>query len=210
MRQRFNADAKLGAWLSAILLCSKLRQVNNRDPECLRKALVPTSRQGIKVFPQGLVMQCAQHLASIAHNAYQHKRCTLLGVANDSTRQARRRAALEILIAEAGGVTALQERTGTPKSHFSAITSGRRGVGDALAAKLEDVMGRPPGWMDRDLGGLSPRALRIATLWDAMPEGVEKERAYAVSLTLMSGDLRDALPMPQLQTEPTPKLHRAT
>lgn len=139
-------------------------------------------------------MQSAQHERSIPRNAHQRKDRTLRFMPPDSIRKARRRAALEVLIAEAGGVTALQDLTGTPKSHFSAITSGRRGVGDALAAKLEDAMNMPPGWMDRDLSGLTARAVRLASLWDAMPDGLEKERAYAVTVTLTSGDLRDQQP----------------
>jgi phage repressor protein C with HTH and peptisase S24 domain len=67
----------------------------------------------------------------------------------ESLRRRRRRLALEILIKEAGGVTSLEDLTGTPKSHFSAITAGRRGVGDELQAKLERVLEKPPGWMDR-------------------------------------------------------------
>lgn len=153
-------------------------------------------------------MQSAQHGASIAHTAYRRKRSTLRIVATDSIRQARRRAALQILIDEAGGVTALEDLTGTPKSHFSAIMGGRRGVGDALAAKLEKATGRPAGWMDRDTGGLTPKARRIGELWDAMFEGLEKEKAYAVALTLMSGDTRDTpialppLPAPSPAQQP--------
>lgn len=59
-----------------------------------------------------------------------------------------RRAKLAILISEAGGLTQLARISGTPKSHLSAISSGDRGMGDDLAAKLESVMDKPDGWMD--------------------------------------------------------------
>jgi phage repressor protein C with HTH and peptisase S24 domain len=52
------------------------------------------------------------------------------------------------LLAEAGGPTQVELETGTPKSHLSAITGGRRGVGDELAAKLEAAYNKPTGWFD--------------------------------------------------------------
>ena len=42
----------------------------------------------------------------------------------------------------------MARETGTPKSHFSAMTGGKRGLGDALAAKLEGIYGKPAGWFD--------------------------------------------------------------
>lgn len=55
---------------------------------------------------------------------------------------------LQTLIDEAGSTTALADLSGTPKSHISAMVHGARGVGDALADKLEQVMNKPRGWMD--------------------------------------------------------------
>jgi plasmid maintenance system antidote protein VapI len=70
-------------------------------------------------------------------------------VKSPSRRKLLRQANLETLISEAGGVTALAATVGTEKSYLSAITAGRRGVGDELAARLERCMGKSTGWMDQ-------------------------------------------------------------
>ena len=67
----------------------------------------------------------------------------------DSPRQNLRRAQLQKLVEEAGHAADLSRLSGTPKTHLSAILAGRRGIGDQLAAKLENVMGKPAGWMDQ-------------------------------------------------------------
>jgi DNA-binding transcriptional regulator YdaS (Cro superfamily) len=54
------------------------------------------------------------------------------------------------VIREAGGASALAALIGTPKSHISAMQSGARGMGDALAAKIERKTERPVGWMDEE------------------------------------------------------------
>lgn len=58
---------------------------------------------------------------------------------------------LKVLVAEGGGPTSVGAAVGTPPSHISAMTAGRRGVGDALADSLESAFGRPNGWMDRPI-----------------------------------------------------------
>ena len=58
---------------------------------------------------------------------------------------------LKMLVAEGGGPTSVGAAVGTPPSHISAMTAGRRGVGDALADSLESAFGRPNGWMDRPI-----------------------------------------------------------
>jgi hypothetical protein len=68
----------------------------------------------------------------------------------ESPRRARRRARLETLLKEAGGPAQAERDTGTKKSHFSAMLSGRRGLGDELAAKLEEHYGKPAGWFDAE------------------------------------------------------------
>lgn len=60
-----------------------------------------------------------------------------------------RRLKLGQLVKEAGGATELGRLCDTPKSHISAMLSGARNVGDELATKLERVMDKPFGWMDR-------------------------------------------------------------
>jgi hypothetical protein len=67
-----------------------------------------------------------------------------------SPRRARRKARLETLLEEAGGPAQAERDTGTPKSHFSAMLSGRRGLGDDLAAKLEERYKKPAGWFDAE------------------------------------------------------------
>jgi hypothetical protein len=65
-----------------------------------------------------------------------------------SPRRLRRQHNLERLIAEAGGASVLARDVGTPPSHISTLRSGKRGVGDELAAKLERRYRKPAGWMD--------------------------------------------------------------
>ncbi len=45
-------------------------------------------------------------------------------------------------------------KVGTPKTHVSALLAGKRGIGDALAAKLERKCEKPEGWMDQS-GGMT-------------------------------------------------------
>lgn len=69
----------------------------------------------------------------------------------ESPRKKRRRLRLEQLLLEFGGAAQVARESGTPKSHFSAMTSGARGLGDALAAKLEAIYNKPLGWFDLPL-----------------------------------------------------------
>ena len=66
----------------------------------------------------------------------------------ESPRRKRRRENLIRLLNEFGGPTQVALESGTPKSHFSALVAGRRGVGDELAQKLEETYSKPPGWFD--------------------------------------------------------------
>lgn len=71
----------------------------------------------------------------------------------DSPRQVRRREKLRALLGSDPGAQAdLARLIRTPKTHLSAILAGRRGIGDALAAKLEAHYGKGPGWFDADAG----------------------------------------------------------
>jgi hypothetical protein len=89
----------------------------------------------------------------------------------ESPRRRRRRENLEALIAEVGGATKLALESGTPKSHISALLSGRRGVGDDLAAKWEGLYEKSPGWFDRE-PVTKPNNMVIAA---------EPQRGYAVN-----------------------------
>jgi plasmid maintenance system antidote protein VapI len=69
---------------------------------------------------------------------------------NPSLRRQRRQAKLNAVVKDyPGGATQLAADIGTPKSHISAMQHGRRGVGDELAARIEEAAGQPPGWMDQ-------------------------------------------------------------
>lgn len=87
------------------------------------------------------------------HNAYRYVMQLAYsgGMTNGSPRQLRRRANLRKLIGEESGAQAqLALGIGTPKSHLSAILAGRRGIGDALAQKIEHHFSLPAGMLDSD------------------------------------------------------------
>lgn len=98
-------------------------------------------------------------------------------MAYDSPRQLKRRENLRRLLVENGGQAQVALEVGTPKSHFSAILAGRRGLGDELASKLERHFEKPAGWMDSDL-----------TDQAALPEEVG---AMAAEVSALPPDLRD-------------------
>ncbi len=75
-----------------------------------------------------------------------------------------RAARLRQLLIEAGGPNNLAGRAGTEATHLIAIAKGRRQVGDDLADKLEQAVGRPRGWMD-----LPPEAAAVLAARDAVP-----------------------------------------
>src|SRR3989338_2359921 len=85
------------------------------------------------------------------HNAYQKVMQVAYAMEMEKTespRRVRRRLRLEKLLSEYGGAAQVARESGTPKSHFSAMISGTRGLGDGLAAKLEGLYGKPEGWFD--------------------------------------------------------------
>jgi len=62
---------------------------------------------------------------------------------------------LRRLIAEAGSLSALARRAGVSRAYLARVRAGTpypsgnpRRMGDRVAAKLEQAMGRPVGWMD--------------------------------------------------------------
>lgn len=68
-----------------------------------------------------------------------------------------RRANMMALAEEAGSLRALADKTGTPARYLSNIQSRARtkdgkirGMGDAVARRLEEKCGRPRGWMDKE------------------------------------------------------------
>lgn len=84
----------------------------------------------------------------------------------ESPRKIRRRMKLSELLRENGGAAQVARESGTPKSHFSAILNGRRGVGDALAAKLESIYNKPDGWFDGPIHHVLEAAPGVINLSD--------------------------------------------
>lgn len=86
----------------------------------------------------------------------------------DSPRHALRRANLILLLSDPqmGGPTGLARLLGKPslKGHLSNMRNNVRGMGDALAAKIEQAAGLPRGWMDEQhtFAGENPPTYRVA------------------------------------------------
>lgn len=85
-------------------------------------------------------------------------------MAYDSPRQVRRRENLQRLLDENGGAAQVAREVSTPKTHFSAILAGRRGLGDLLAQKLERHFDKPAGWIDSDLTDQTALPVEISEL----------------------------------------------
>lgn len=66
----------------------------------------------------------------------------------ESPRRLRRRTKLDELVSLVGSASKLALESGIPKSHISAMQAGRRGLGDDLAGKLEQLYNMPAGWFD--------------------------------------------------------------
>jgi SOS-response transcriptional repressor LexA len=113
-----------------------------------------------------------------------------------------------MLIAEAGSATNLARAAGTNSSYLSQVRNQlptRKGtprrIGDALAAKLETSMNKPPGWMDDqhegDLDGtpessarLEPGQYRLHPViaWDEIGQAytIRENRASSYNTTLLA------------------------
>lgn len=110
-----------------------------------------------------------------------------------------RHANLGLLIKEFGSLAEVARLAQTSEKYLWQIMNrvvqrnSARSVGDELAEKLEIKCNKPAGWMDEDhrpegavntiaqpLGGykaqprLSAEALRVANMWDALPEDVRQ------------------------------------
>ena len=85
------------------------------------------------------------------------------GMGDESIRRARRREKLRALLKDNGGAAAVAREVSTPKSYFSAILAGDRGLGDDLAEKLEVYFALPPGWFDQEESAYWALLGRIAT-----------------------------------------------
>jgi plasmid maintenance system antidote protein VapI len=103
-------------------------------------------------------------LLSPEHSAYRRvmQRAYAAVMTNGSPRQVRRRENLRALVDANGGQAQVAVEIGTPKSHLSAILAGRRGVGDALAQKIERHYELPEGWFDDAGESSSPELAQLA------------------------------------------------
>lgn len=67
-----------------------------------------------------------------------------------SPRHLRRRDNLQRLVDDFESIADLARAAETPRPHLSACLAGAKGIGDALAAKLEIAGAKAAGWMDED------------------------------------------------------------
>lgn len=93
------------------------------------------------------IAKCTRHINSVLHVASES---ILLFNSSMATIKDTRLANLQLLKKEAGTLTALAYTAGTSPAYLSQIANGVRGLGDALARKLEAGCRKPLGWMDRD------------------------------------------------------------
>lgn len=112
-----------------------------------------------------------------------------------SLRRRRRQQKLLELLSEIGGPTQAALVTGTPRSHFSAMSAGTRGLGDELAAKLEKAYDKPEGWFDQADSAWPFSPELFATVSSLNTDGLVK----------LEGVMRAHLGMAQLVTEPIPE-----
>lgn len=93
------------------------------------------------------VQLCVQH--NVYHGDIQAVYAQ--GMERDTPRRARRREKLRALVGpNEGAQAALARGIDTPRSYISAILAGRRGIGDGLAARIEEFYEKPKGWMDSE------------------------------------------------------------
>lgn len=124
---------------------------------------------------------------------------------NPSPRRLRRQQKLNEVVRDyEGGATALAAILQTPKSHLSAMQHGRRGVGDAIAARIEHAINKPPGWMDQGPPAeISEEEMAILL---AIREAREKKAESVMKLTVVPKPPHPSVP----PTEPTSGTRRRT
>lgn len=207
----------------------KLRKVDWRDVATAREIGHAAVRQllsvGAKVhFGMQVAQHRVEHTAQLTH--MQHAYTEPMDEAeNDSPLRPYRVARqhnLKVLLNEAGGPAQMERLTGTPKSHFSALTRSNRPrqLGDDLATKLEEVMAKPFGWLDNPYAAITNDVLakvKSSAAHYAVGEPVAKyhqrgaacagfspelnkvlTEASPMLLIVLEGILRDHLRMPPL------------
>jgi hypothetical protein len=89
--------------------------------------------------------------------------CLLLN-AGGMENKAIRRANLTALIAEFGSAQALADKIDTDATYVRNLRNAvdKRGIGDRLARRIEEKLGKPAGWMDTlHDGAMEPEALEL-------------------------------------------------
>lgn len=94
--------------------------------------------------------------------------------------RALRRRLLQALLKDYGGPKGLARLVDTVDNHLTTIDKGRRDVGDELATKIEEKLGKPFGWMD---GALSDEVLEIAMQLESITDPELREVAIAKAYT---------------------------
>jgi hypothetical protein len=69
---------------------------------------------------------------------------------------ATRRAQLQTLIADAGGVAPVADRIGKDRTQVSQWNTGHRSISETSARHIERCLRKPPGWLDGAAGLLAP------------------------------------------------------
>ena len=86
-----------------------------------------------------------------------------------------------------GGRTAFIAKTGMPKARVSQLFDPRVPFGEIAARRLAERLGLPENYFEMTENGLSRKAIELARMFDAVPNGPEKERFYAtVTVSLES------------------------
>jgi len=108
-----------------------------------------------------------------------------------------------MLLAEYGGAAQVARESGTPKSHFSAMVNASRGLGDDLAAKLEQLYGKQIGWFDLPLPQAHKPAATQSNVEDHASRGAVPRISWVqagcwadVADPFQPGDAEEWLPCP--------------
>jgi hypothetical protein len=103
----------------------------------------------------------------------------------------------ELLQLVGGNVAEMARQIETPRTHLSALLSGSKGIGDALAAKMEAAFDRPAGWLDREVftgeaaesHGTETRADKSAAGDALLAHSVSQRAAIVIPKTIVWEDL---------------------
>lgn len=90
---------------------------------------------------------------------------------------------LKRLVNEHDGMTALGKKLGyTGPAFVSNILKGHKTMGEKMARKWEEKLGKPEGWMDRMEGAIGGAAIDVALLTQVLNMAGEELRAAKLTL----------------------------